>query len=75
MEVIYTATQLSPEEDESEQRHQETRRHLHDLQKQKEAMESRKKRLQKQREVLDGFADNLLKADSPEKNDKEVGGQ
>ncbi|XP_064629545.1 uncharacterized protein LOC135488724 isoform X9 [Lineus longissimus] len=77
LEVIYSATQLSPEEDENEQRHQEVRRQLHDLTKQKEAMESRKKRLQKQREVLDGFADNLLKTEAPEKNDKEraQGGQ
>jgi TolA-binding protein len=71
LEVIYSATQLTAAEDENEQRHQELQRTLHDLQKQKEAMESRKKRLQKQREVLDGFADNLLKSES-EKNDKEV---
>ncbi|XP_074653820.1 protein F37C4.5-like isoform X4 [Tubulanus polymorphus] len=70
LEVIYHCKPLTDEEDEAEQRHSDLVEKLHGLRKNKEAMEARKSRLLKQREVLDGFADNLLKPPSEDKKEK-----
>lgn len=70
-EVAFQSKQLTPDEAPGAQDREKTlRRQLEDAERRHGLMVTKQQRLRKQREVLDGFADNMKKVGSDQVNTK-----
>ncbi|XP_066277863.1 protein F37C4.5-like isoform X2 [Branchiostoma lanceolatum] len=67
-EVTYHSKFIPADEAEENKKIRELKDKLNDLEKTKKALLAKKHRLEKQRNVLDGFADNMIKPTSPGEN-------
>ncbi|XP_078698920.1 protein F37C4.5-like isoform X4 [Branchiostoma floridae x Branchiostoma belcheri] len=67
-EVTYHSKFIPADEAEENKKIRELKDKLNDLEKTKKALLAKKHRLEKQRSVLDGFADNMIKPTSPGEN-------
>ena len=64
-EVAFQTKQLTPDEESSQhEKEKQLRKQLEDAEKRHKIMVTKQHRLRKQRDVLDGFADNVKKAGS-----------
>eukprot|EP00058_Branchiostoma_floridae_P027148 XP_002612639.1 hypothetical protein BRAFLDRAFT_78733 [Branchiostoma floridae] len=67
-EVTYHSKFIPADEAEENKKIRELKDKLNELEKTKKALVAKKHRLEKQRNVLDGFADNMIKPSSPGEN-------